>query len=324
MATNTSVVLYDPQETSSEVKAIAGFLAGYSGRTREAYTLDLRMFYRWCDEHHLDLFSVTRTHIELYARELEELGRAPATVGRRLSTLAGFYRYAAEEGVIEHSPAVHVRRPRLDYESHAVGLDRNELGAFLVAAGISSPRDHALCSLLALNGLRISEALALEFEDVDLKRGVLHIRRTKFRKSRLVPMHPSVTEAMRRYRVRRDRTSRSTTWFFPGRYGKPLPYTSVRNAFDRLRAKHAWRSNGALPSPRIHDLRHAFACRRLLAWYRAGVDVDQAIASLSTYLGHGKVTDTYWYLTGTGELLSIAGDRFERFASVRRNSCRPQ
>ncbi|HEV2071197.1 MAG TPA: site-specific integrase [Acidimicrobiales bacterium] len=128
MAVTHSVVLYDPTETSAEVKAAAGFLAGYSGRTREAYTLDLRQFYGWCDKHHLRLFEVTRTHIELYARELEEFGRAPATIGRRLSTLAGFYRYAAEEGMIEHSPAVHVRRPRLDYESHAIGLDRNELG----------------------------------------------------------------------------------------------------------------------------------------------------------------------------------------------------
>jgi len=143
MAITTSVVLYDLMDTSPEVRTLAGFLAGFSGRTREAYTLDLRQFYRWCDEHRLDLLRVTRIHIELYARELEELGRAPATIGRRLSTLAGFYRYAAEEGVIEHSPAVHVRRPRLDYESHAVGLDRNELGAFLVAAGLSSPQDHS-------------------------------------------------------------------------------------------------------------------------------------------------------------------------------------
>lgn len=146
MAATTSVVLYDPHETSTEVRTVAGFLAGYSGRTREAYTLDVRQFYRWCDDHRLGLFDVTRTHIELYARELEELGRAPATIGRRLSTIAGFYRYAAEEAVIEHSPAVHVRRPRLDYESHAIGLDRNELGAFLVAAGVSSPQDHSLCS----------------------------------------------------------------------------------------------------------------------------------------------------------------------------------
>lgn len=170
-ASTSSVVLYDPQDTSPEVRTVAGYLAGFSGRTREAYTLDLRMFYRWCDEHRLALFEVTRTHIELYARELEELGRAPATIGRRLSALAGFYRFAAEEGVIEHSPAVHVRRPRLDYESHAVGLDRNELGAFLVAAGLSSPRDHALCSLLALNGLRISEALGADIDQLGLERG---------------------------------------------------------------------------------------------------------------------------------------------------------
>ncbi len=70
MAAVTSVVLYDPRDTSPDVRTIAGFLAGYSGRTREAYTLDLRMFYRWCDEHQLALFDITRTHIELYAREL--------------------------------------------------------------------------------------------------------------------------------------------------------------------------------------------------------------------------------------------------------------
>jgi len=131
MAATTSVVLYDPQATSPEIRTIAGFLAGYSGRTREAYTLDLRMFCRWCEERRLELLDLTRTHIELYARELEDLGRKPATIGRHLSTITSFYRYASEEGVIEHSPAVHIRRPRLDYESHAVGLDRNELGAFL-------------------------------------------------------------------------------------------------------------------------------------------------------------------------------------------------
>lgn len=135
MAATTSVVLYDPQATSPEVRTVAGFLAGYSGRTREAYMLDLRLFCRWCDEHRLGLFAVTRTHIELYARELEDLGRRPATIGRRLSTITSFYRYASEEGVIEHSPAVHIRRPRLDYESHTVGLDRNELGASLSPLG---------------------------------------------------------------------------------------------------------------------------------------------------------------------------------------------
>ena len=197
MAVATSVVLHDPQETSPEVRTVAGFLAGYSGRTREAYTLDVRQFYRWCDDHGLGLFDITRTHIELYARELEELGRAPATIGRRLSTLAGLYRYAAEEAVIEHSPAVHVRRPRLDYESHAVGLDRNELGAFLVAAGVSSPQDHALCSVLALNGLRISEALGADIERLGFERGhrTLVVHR-KGGKTVTIPLAPRTARAL--------------------------------------------------------------------------------------------------------------------------------
>jgi integrase/recombinase XerD len=79
-------------------------------------------------------------------------GRARATITRRLCTVAGFYRYAVEEDLLDHSPAAHVRRPRLDYESRATGLDRNELGALLVAAGLGAPCKHALVSLLALNG----------------------------------------------------------------------------------------------------------------------------------------------------------------------------
>jgi integrase/recombinase XerD len=94
--------------------------------------------------------------IEGFGRHLEALGKARATIARRLCTVACFYRYTEEEGLIAMSPAVHVRRPRLDYESHATGLDRNEVGALLVAAGLAGARDHALISLRALNGLRVS------------------------------------------------------------------------------------------------------------------------------------------------------------------------
>jgi integrase/recombinase XerD len=104
------------------------------------------------------LFSVRRADIETFARELEGRGRARATVTRRLSTIAGFYRYAVEEELLDHSPAAHVRRPRVDYESHATALDRNEVGALLVAAGLGAAAEPALISLLALNGLRGSEA----------------------------------------------------------------------------------------------------------------------------------------------------------------------
>jgi len=85
--------------------------------------------------------------------------------------VAGFYRYAVEEDLLDHSPAAHVRRPRLDYESHATGLDRNELGALLVAAGLGPPVEHALVSLLALNGLRVSEATGADIEALGVERG---------------------------------------------------------------------------------------------------------------------------------------------------------
>ena len=117
------------------------------------------------------LLAVQRTHIELYGRWLEEQGRARSTVGRRLSTLAGCYRYCEQESIPARSPAAHVRRPKQDYESRTLGLDRNELGAFLVAAGLSSNRDHALASLLALNGLRISEALGADIHHLNVERG---------------------------------------------------------------------------------------------------------------------------------------------------------
>ena len=117
------------------------------------------------------LFQVRRADIECFARDMEARGRARATITRRLCTVAGFYRYAVEEELLDHSPAVHVRRPRLDYESHATGLDRNELGALLVAAGLGQPAEHALISLLALNGLRVSEATCANIEALSVERG---------------------------------------------------------------------------------------------------------------------------------------------------------
>ncbi len=143
---STALVTIQPVFTDAERLALAGFLAGYRGLTREAYALDLRQFTSWCRARSLHLFAVRRADIEGFARDLETRGRARATVTRRLCTIAGFYRYAVEEELLEHSPAAHVRRPRLDYESHATALDRNELGALLVVAGLGPPTEHALIS----------------------------------------------------------------------------------------------------------------------------------------------------------------------------------
>ena len=143
-APSTALATIQPAFTDPERLALAGFLAGYRGLTREAYTLDLRQFTTWCRARSLNLFAVCRADIERFARDLEVQGRARATVTRRLCTIAGFYKYAVEEELLKHSPAAHVRRPRLDYESHATALNRNELGAMLVAAGLGSPLEHAL------------------------------------------------------------------------------------------------------------------------------------------------------------------------------------
>ena len=168
---STALATIQPAFTNTERLALAGFLAGYRGLTREAFTLDLRQFTGWCQAQSLPLFAVRRADIETFARDLEARGRTRATVTRRLCTIAGFYKYAVGEELFEHSPAAHVRRPRLDYESHATALDRNELGALLVAAGLGPSAEHALVSLLALNGLRVPEATGADIEHLGLERG---------------------------------------------------------------------------------------------------------------------------------------------------------
>jgi site-specific recombinase XerD len=135
------------------------------------YATDLRLFADWCHQGSLTLFSVRRAHLELFGRWMEESGRMRSTVARRLSTLASFYRYCEQEQLVDRNPALNVRRPKVDYESRTLGLDRSELGASLVQAGLGTARDHALASLLALNGLRISEALDAEVRDLDFERG---------------------------------------------------------------------------------------------------------------------------------------------------------
>lgn len=242
----------------------------------------------------------------------------------RLSIVRGFARYMAARDGRSEVPDMRLlaggpRRQQPHIYTDKQLRDMLNAAAKLLPAYPLRPHTYVtLLGLLASTGLRISEALGLQRDDVDLSGGVLHIRQTKFRKDRLVPMHPTVMRAMQRYAGRRDgdAPTRSGPAFFVGRHGGALPYSTVRCTFRCLITQLGWRSNGTLSRPRIHDLRHTFACRRLLRWYRDGVDIDHAIASLSTYLGHGKVTDTYWYLSGTAELLSVAGERFERFAST--------
>jgi site-specific recombinase XerD len=185
----------------------------------------------------------------VFARRLESLGRAQATIARRLSTVACFYRYAEQEELIAVSPAAHVRRPRLDYESHVTGLDRNEVGALLVAAGLAGSRDHALVSLLALNGLRVSEAIGAKIEDLGLERGhrTLRILR-KGGKVVTIPLAPRTARAIDLAVVERCEGP-----IFAGASGERID----RHAAGRIVRRIARRAEIA-KRVRPHTLRHAF------------------------------------------------------------------
>ena len=265
-APSTALATIQPAFTDAERLALAGYLAGYRGLTREADTLDLRQFTIWCRARCVALFAVRRADIESFARELEAKGRARATVTRWLCTIAGFYRYAVEEELIDHSPAAHVRRPRVDYESHAVALDRNELGALLVAAGLGPPTEHALISLLALNGLRVSEATGADIEHLGLERGhrTLTITR-KGGKVVIIPLAP--------------RTARAIDLAIGERTGGPVFLAADGRRLDRHGAgrivrKTARRARiGKTVTPRT--LRHAFITAALDAGVPLG-DVQEA------------------------------------------------
>lgn len=263
---STSVVLYDPSLADPVRVAFAGFLAGYRGLTRDAYALDLRQFVAWCEEHQLALLAVRRSDIECYARALEDRGRARSTVARRLCTVTGFYRYAEEEGLIAHSPAVHVRRPRLDYESHVTALDRNEVGALLVAAGLGSALEHALVSLLALNWLRVSEATGADIEALGIERG--HRTLTILRKGGKVVTMPLA-----------PRTARAVDLAIGERVEGPIFVGGDGMRLDRHGAgrivRRVARRAGITKPVGPHTLRHAF----ITAALDAGVplrDVQEA------------------------------------------------
>ncbi len=173
-----------------------------------------------------------------------------------------------------------------------------------------------LLGLLASTGLRISEALALTLTDVDLSGAALTVRNTKFRKSRLVPLHPTTVAALQRYvDTRRRRVSdRHIKTFLVSDRGTPLGDRMVHHTFASLRARLGWIGRGDYARPRIHDLRHSFLCHALVRSYQQPQGVDHVIDLLSTYVGHASVADTYWYVTAIPDLLALAGQRFAQSA----------
>jgi integrase/recombinase XerC len=267
---------------------------------RGPLTLDVQL--DWAREH------VLRTGTVTWSRRMEIV-----------RPFAAYYRQFEPASVVPDrktfGPGHRRLTPHIYTEQEICDL-LEEAGRLTPQGGLRPATYPALFGLMAATGLRISEALHLLDTDVDLQEARLTVRQTKFNKSRCLPIHPSVVQALAQYRVRRNRTvaSFSGMTFFVSAEGKILSLRGVENVFARLRARLGWKSRGDHPQPRIHDLRHAFAVRRVQQWHQAGVTMDHGMFWLCTYLGHAKISDTYWYLTGVPELMAVAGERFERFA----------
>ena len=250
----------------------------------------------------------------------------PHTWARRLKNLRSFMRWLRQFEPRTEVPddSVFGRLPK--WQAPHI-YNEHEIVDLLSAARRLGPKPglrgivyETLFGLIASTGLRISEALSLHNEDVDLHLGMLVIHQTKFAKSRQVPVHPSVLEVLRQYRHTLELAGESThgeSPFFVGTRGRlrglPLGERQVHRIFATLRQQLEWRNRGTHHAPRIHDLRHYFVVRRILLWQAQGIDIDQAMLSLSTYVGHAMVTNTYWYLSAVPELMALAAGRFETF-----------
>jgi integrase len=235
---------------------------------------------------------------------------------RRIEVLIGFARYCqAFDPLTEIPPrhvfgAAHRRKPPYLYSAKQLGDLASEGHEADSNAGFRQLTHATLFGLLACTGLRISEALALLIEDVDLKRGLIVVRESKSRDSRLIPLHPTARARLVGYAAKRHQRFPRAGWFFVSGSGRNLPYSTVRSVFRDLTLRLGWCRDGV--RPRLHDLRHTFACRVLQKWQRVSTRLkEERIDWLSRYLGHENVSDTYWYLTATPELLASAMARFK-------------
>jgi integrase len=191
-------------------------------------------------------------------------------------------------------------------------------GARALRSPLRAATHEALFGLLATSGMRVGEVVALQRDGLDLDTGVITVREAKFDRSRLVPLHPTTTEALRRYAAERDRLCprpRSSAFFLSGT-GTALDRSGVGKTFRKITIEIGVRT--ATVHPRIHDLRHSFAVHTLIEWQRSGVNIDEHIATLSTYLGHVSPAGTYWYLSASAELMELAAQRLHaRFGAAR-------
>lgn len=270
---------------------------GFQLRTEEQLLHD---FARWASERgDTHVRTETATAWAATARSLWQRER-------RLRAVAGFARHArAEDPGHEVPPRGVFARRHVRPQPHIYSPEdlRRLLAATSHLPAIWPLRSQVfttLFGLLASSGLRVSEALALRFDDITSDG--LVIRKTKFNKNRLVPLHPTATSALGGYLELRRRASRVSDYLFISPTGGRLPLQTVHKTFLQVMRQTGLRAGPGTPGPRIHDLRHTLAVRALEAGPQGGSPVGWRMRALSTYLGHRNLADTCWYLQATPDI----------------------
>jgi integrase/recombinase XerD len=253
--------------------------------------------------------------------------RLPATAqpnhwAKRLSVVRKFAAYLQTIDSATEVPPSGVfparRHRRTPYSWSDTDIARLLEAARALRPALRAATHETLFGLLAVSGMRIGEAVAIGRDDVDLDAGLITIRHAKLDRCRLVPLHPSTTVALGRYRAERDRLCPrpAAKTFFISSVGTALSRSGVDKTFRDVTTAIGVRT--ATVHPRVHDLRHGFAVACLIRWQRSGASIDEHIATLSTYLGHVRPADTYWYLSASPELMGLAAQRLdERFGAAR-------
>jgi integrase len=250
-------------------------------------------------------------------------GAHPSYLGKRLCVVRGFARHlAAFDPATAVPPAdlLHWQQCRATPYIYSDG----DIAALMAAARSLKPQLRAatyetVIGLLTVTGARVGELIGLDRDDVDLDHGVLTIRYSKFNKSRELPLHASTVEALKAYAAVRDRLCPrpKAPSFFVSTVAKRLVYVTVQHTFLLITGDAGLHPRSKRCRPRLHDARHSFACATLLGWYRTGVDVQAHLPLLSTYMGHARPENTYWYFTAIPELMSLAAQRREQAARGR-------
>jgi integrase len=265
---------------------------------------------------YLEFVGAQTVTIESALAWAQQPGADPATSvwPRRMTIARGFARHMASIDVQTEIPPLGLIPSRQRWQPPYI-YSTADVEALMAAARairfrLPAATHETVIGLLASTGIRVGEAIRLDRADIDRVNGVLHIRESKFGKSRFVPVLPSTLAALGRYAQDRDRLlpNPATPSFFVSVRGTRLIYPVVQQVFQRLR-ESAGVGVGSTIRPRIHGLRHTFAVRTLMEWYRTGQDVEARLPTLSTYLGHRDPRSTYWYLSAAPELLALAAGR---------------